>query len=205
MQTLMLDTRRGVLLTFSLLAIGLVLPHAPAVAQGAFVVTPLVEKKVTELPAGLLYWQVETFATLEAAETAAGPMSLAAEAEGKAWLFTLGAEGAPSNGGTMVVEIGPIPRIEAAEYLLRINSGYGPPGAKTAVHTHPGSEAFLVLSGQLTQRTPKDVHVVEAGQTMPGMPNMPMEVSSTGSTDLHELIMFVVDANQPFSSPATLD
>jgi len=49
------------------------------------------------------------------------------------------------------------------------------------------------------------VHAIDAGQTMPGVPDMPMEVSSTGSTDLHELIMFVADANRPFSSPATLD
>lgn len=165
----------------------------------------MAEKKVAELPAGALYWRVENFDALEAAEAAAGPMALAVEAEGKVWLFTLGAEGAASNGGTLVVEVGPIPRIEAPEYLLRINGGVAPPGAKTAVHTHPGAEAFIVLSGQLTQRTPKGVHVVDAGQTMPGVPNMPMEVSSTGSSDLHELIMFVVDASQPFSSPATLD
>jgi hypothetical protein len=32
---------------------------------------------------------------------------------------------------------------------------------------------------------------------------MPMQVSSSGSTDLHALVMFVVDATKPFSSPAT--
>jgi hypothetical protein len=31
---------------------------------------------------------------------------------------------------------------------------------------------------------------------------MPMQVSSSGSTDLHALVMFVVDAAKPFSSPA---
>jgi hypothetical protein len=30
----------------------------------------------------------------------------------------------------------------------------------------------------------------------------PMQVSSSGSTDLHRLVMFVVDAGKPFSSPA---
>jgi hypothetical protein len=29
-----------------------------------------------------------------------------------------------------------------------------------------------------------------------------MQVSSSGSTDLHALVMFVVDATKPFSSPA---
>jgi hypothetical protein len=31
-----------------------------------------------------------------------------------------------------------------------------------------------------------------------------MQVSSSGTTDLHALVMFVVDAGKPFSSPATL-
>jgi hypothetical protein len=31
-----------------------------------------------------------------------------------------------------------------------------------------------------------------------------MQVSSSGSVDLHALVMFVVDATKPFSSPATL-
>jgi hypothetical protein len=29
-------------------------------------------------------------------------------------------------------------------------------------------------------------------------------VSSSGAGDLHALVMFVVDANKPFSAPATL-
>lgn len=33
---------------------------------------------------------------------------------------------------------------------------------------------------------------------------MAMQVSSSGTTDLHALVMFVVDANRPFSTPAKL-
>jgi hypothetical protein len=33
---------------------------------------------------------------------------------------------------------------------------------------------------------------------------MPMQVSSSGSSDLLALVMFVVDANRPFSTPAKL-
>jgi hypothetical protein len=44
-----------------------------------------------------------------------------------------------------------------------------------------------------------------AGQSMPGHgPGMPMEVSSSGISDLTALVMFLVDATKPFSSPATL-
>jgi hypothetical protein len=44
---------------------------------------------------------------------------------------------------------------------------------------------------------------VGAGQSAPGHgADTPMQVSSSGTTDLHSLVMFVVDASKPFSSPA---
>ena len=61
-----------------------------ATAQEEFVVEPVAEKTVTELPAGPLYWHVENFPALADAEAAAGPLSLATDVEGKVWLFTLG-------------------------------------------------------------------------------------------------------------------
>ena len=124
---------------------------------------------------------------------------------GKAWLFTLGPPGGASPGGTKVAEIGPVPPLSAPEYLLRINSAGGPPGVKTSVHMHPGSETFYILTGELTQRTPEGVKHVSAGQSMLGHPpETPMQVSSSGSSDLSALVMFVADATKPFSSPATM-
>lgn len=46
---------------------------------------------------------------------------------------------------------------------------------------------------------------VNVGQSEPGhTADTPMQVSSTGSTDLLSLVMFVVDADKHFSSPAEL-
>ncbi len=126
------------------------------------------EKTVTELPAGPLYWHVENFPALADAEAAAGPLSLAADVEGKVWLFTLGPKGMPMHGGSMVTEIGPLVDVSAPEYLLLIAHGVAAPGAKCGVHTHPGTEAFFVLEGQLSQQTPHGVNVVEAGKTLAG-------------------------------------
>jgi hypothetical protein len=164
------------------------------------------EKKLNQLPAGPLYWQIENFPTLAQAQAAAGPTSLPAEVAGKVWLFTLGPRGGSTRGGTKVVEIGPVPPITAPEYLLRINNAGGPPGARTPVHTHPGSEAFYVLAGRLGQKTPHGVSHVDVGQSMPGHgPDTPMEVFSSGTSDLNVLVMFVVDAAKPFSSPAKFE
>jgi hypothetical protein len=179
---------------------------APAEAQQALSIKPVVEKKLTQLPAGPLYWRVETFPALGTAQAAAGPTALAAEVSGKAWLFTLGPKGGATQGGSWIAEIGPVPAIKAPEYLLRINHATGSPGAKTSVHTHPGSEAFLVLQGKLGQRTPHGVAYAEAGQAMNGHgADMPMEVFNAGTSDLDQLVMFVVDATRPFSSPAKMD
>lgn len=177
---------------------------AAATAQPAFFVKPVAEKKLKELPPGPLYWLVENFPTLAQAQAAAGPTSLAVENAGRAWLFTLGGKGGSTPGASRVVEVGPVPTITAPEYLLRINHSGGAPGTRTPVHTHPGSEAFYVLTGRLGQKMQHGESHVEAGKTMNGHgADMPMEVFSSGTSDLNALVMFVVDATRPFSSPAT--
>jgi len=186
------------------LASGLWSLSSTAIAQQPLVIKPLAEKKITELPAGPLFWRIENFNTLGQAQAAAGPSALVAESAGKVWLFTLGLAGASSAGGTKVAEFGPIHRVVAPQYLLRINEASGPPGSITPVHTHPGSEAFFVLAGEQSIRSPHGTMRVKVGQPEGGHgADMPMQVLSSGSTDLHSLVMFVVDATKPFSSPAT--
>lgn len=167
-------------------------------------IKPLAQKKVAELPPGALYWRIENFPSVSDAQAAAGPHSLVAEARGKAWLFTLGPKGGMPK-GTPVAELGPIPRISAPEYLLRINEATGAPGSVTSVHSHPGSEAFLVLAGEQSIRSPHGVMRVTEGKAEAGQgADVAMQVSSSGTTNLHALVMFVVDATRPFSSPAKL-
>src|SRR5215467_6764247 len=211
---------RSIILALSVFS-GMVLLSSPSpvAAQEKYIVQPVAETKVKQLPKGDLFWRVETFPTLDKAKAAAPPYrwdpdtvsydglpSLAAEVAGKAWLFTLGPKGGATAAGTKVAEIGPVPPLKAPEYLLRVNYGHGAPGAKTPVHMHPGSESFYVISGKLGQRTPQGVMNVEAGHTMNGHPaGMAMEVFNSGPTELDALIMFVVDATKPFSTPAKFE
>jgi hypothetical protein len=197
--------KRFLLQVIALVALSICLLPSLADAQPALVIKPLAEKKVATLPPGDLYWRIENFPTLEQARSGAGEWALATESAGKVWLFTLGAVGGASPGGVKVAEVGPIPRIAATEYLLRINEASGPPGSVTPVHSHPGSEAFFVLGGEQSIRGAHGTMVVKAGQPEPGQgPAQAMQVSSSGTTDLHALVMFMVDAAKPFSSPATL-
>jgi len=170
--------------------------------QPPLAIKALVEKKVSQLPDGPLFWRIQNFSTLAEAQAAAGPWGLAVEAGGKVWLFKLGPRG--EGGGDKVAEVGSLPRVAASEYLLRINEATGPSGSVTAVHTHPGSEAFYVLAGEQCIRTSQGMMRVQAGQPATGHEaNTPMQVSSCGTVDLHALVMFLVDATNPFSSPAT--
>jgi quercetin dioxygenase-like cupin family protein len=177
-----------------------------AQSKGEFVVEKIAEKSIAALPDGDLYWTAETFATLDEAEAAVGETNLAVAIDGTAWLLTLGPEDDKGHGGEMVASIGPIQRFDAREYLMRINTSLAPPGSETSTHSHPGSEAFYILSGEVTVRWPGISEVLAKGESQAGQPpHTPMVAISTGEEDLVELIMFVVDANQPFASPATLD
>jgi hypothetical protein len=192
----------------SLFTLALLLSPSVAAEPGKFIVTPVAQKKLNALPQGALYWRIENFPTLDLAQNAAGasPTALAAEVSGKVWLFTLGAKGGSTPGGTTVAEVGPVPVFAAPEYMLQINHASGPPGAKTAVHSHPGSESFYVLAGQVGQRTPHGEHRTEAGQSMVGHGrDMPMEVFISGTTDLDQLVMFLLDATRPASVPAKFE
>lgn len=185
---------------------GLRAPSPGVDASQALLVEPVAEIVVHKLPDGPLYWRVERFSSLVDAKRAAGPYSLAFETWGEFWLVSLGAVGASSPGGQKLAEMGPAPIPKATAYRLRINRASGAPGAKTPVHTHPGSEAFYVLKGQLTQRTPHGEVTLDAGGAMNGhQPGMAMQLFSSGAEELQQLVMFVVDANRPFSEPATFE
>jgi hypothetical protein len=68
------------------------------------------------------------------------------------------------------------------------------------------SEAFYVVAGRLSQRTPQGVMNVEAGHSMNGhSAGMTVGVFNSGPTELAALIMFVVDATKPFSVPAKFE
>jgi hypothetical protein len=178
----------------------------PATSVGQeYSIKPVAEMKVKQLPPGPLYWTVETFPALSAAKAAAGPYALAVEVADKAWLLTLAAKGTATPGATKVAEVGPVPTVKASEYLLRINYATAPAGAKTAIHTHPGAESFYVLTGRLGQKTPHGESHADAGGTLTGHgADTPMQVFNGGTQNLQALVMFVTDAERPFSSPATL-
>lgn len=182
-----------------------VLPTVGA-AQEAVTSTPLGETTVTQLPSESLVWRLETFSDTAAAESSMGDMSLVVESGGQVILATLGPAGGSSEGGTLLAEIGPLTAPSASEYLLRVVELSGAAGSQTPVHSHPGAEVYYVLTGELTARSATSENSAIAGQGFVGPEaGHAMQVVSTGSENLLALALFVVDASQPFSSPADFD
>src|SRR5437763_10451355 len=122
--------------------LGLALP-AIGLAQTQAVTPFVVDRTVTQLPDGPLYWQLQAFATRAEAEAAAGPTGQGGETEGQVWLFTLGPQGGAPAGGTLVAEIGPLPLEErsAAEDVIRIAYSSTPPGGRGPGFVYPHTGA----------------------------------------------------------------
>lgn len=175
-------------------------------ASSAFRVDLVAERHVAVLPSGALHWRVESAPAGSAVAPADPDLSLTGEADGRMWRFTLGPPGERTPGLRLEADIGPVPVPEASAWVLRLNRASGPPGARTPVHSHPGSEAFFVRSGRLCQRTSHGDAEVEAGQAMNGhQPGAVMQLTSCGADDLDQWVVFVLDASKPFSSPASFD
>jgi len=68
---------------------------------------------------------------------------------------------------------------------------------------HSDARPELLTSTCFATRNPHDHRAsTPARRKLATAPTM--QVSSSGSTDLHALVMFVVDAKRPFSPPAAL-
>jgi quercetin dioxygenase-like cupin family protein len=185
------------------LALWLAFPIVGRAQPAGTTIAFVTERKVAQLPAGPLFWRVETFPSRAAAQAAAGPTGLVGEMDDRVWLFTLGPSGGASPGGTQVAEVGPLSIGPAAEYLIQVQGAITPPGGASQVHTHPGSEAWYVVAGQQTVRTSTDEIQVLAGQGFAGFPaSTPIRLINEGRDNRHAFPMFVIDAAEPQTSPA---
>jgi quercetin dioxygenase-like cupin family protein len=116
--------------------------------------------------ASSVYWHLDHLDSIEAAERAAGPNGVAAEAHGSVWLMTVEAQGDDHHGGRHVAWIGPIAPPAADHHAMRVISTMLKPGSTTPVHTHPGPEVIYVVEGEQCMETPERGHRIGAGQSL---------------------------------------
>lgn len=145
----------------------------------------------------------ETFPTVESARRAETPTSVVAQAAGKVWLVGLRPKGTHPRNGALVAEIGPLPVPPARSYTLVVGEVSSRPGTHSRVHTHPGPEAWYLISGEQCLEMPDLMVRTHAGEAVFAYPNTPMKLAVRGTADREALFIVVYDAKRPWSTPSS--
>lgn len=147
-----------------------------------------------------LYWHLDRFDTRAAAEQARGARGTVVESLGRIWLFTIAAKAWRPPAGIRVMEVGPLPHGDAEAYAAVYMEGVFRPGMYTAVHRHPGVEAWYTLEGAQCLETPQGKltqRAAEPGMMVPG--GVPMRLTGMGTGVRRSVVLILQDASQPRS------
>jgi quercetin dioxygenase-like cupin family protein len=143
-----------------------------------------------------LFWHIDRFPSLAAAEAAAGGAGVAAEAHGAAWLMTVEMLTSDHHGGTHAALIGPLPLPNARSYEMMILSALFSPGDYTPVHQHSGPEIWYVIAGEQCLQTPERALKTKAGETAIVPAGVTMRLVATGTERRRALVLILHDAAQ---------
>jgi quercetin dioxygenase-like cupin family protein len=150
----------------------------------------LAEMKAANLPSHV-YWHISEFPTLPDAETEAvrHRWSRAVSAHGKTWLYVMGPRNEAVRGGKLKIVIGPMNVPLGGSVSIRFLTSTFPPGMRTRVHSHPGSEAFFVLEGEQCVETPTFRRRIAAGRSYVVQDGLHMQAAAQGRKSLVALIL----------------
>ncbi len=165
----------------------------------------LADQPVGSLTKSQVYWHLDTYPTPEAANAAKGPRGTVANSFGKNWLLTIEtADWQAPAAGEHVATIGPLPLpLPIAEsYTASFMEAAFTPGMKSAIHDHPGPEAFFTLTGETCLETPEGMSVERPG----GSPvivaaGIPMQLTAIGKEKRQGFALVLHDSTQPGGHP----
>ena len=165
--------------------------------EGCYV---LANETLDSLPSGPLYWHLYTYPNMATASQAKEiPRAVVTESFGKVWLFNIAPANWRPSSGERVAVIGPLQIPPAKKYFARYMESIEAPTVKgTPVHTHPGPEAWYLLSGAQCLRTPAKTFVIHAGETgfVPG--SQPMVLKPAGAEGRQSIVLVLHDASLPW-------
>jgi len=146
-------------------------------------------------------WHIDEFSSLDEAKHSEGPNSVAFEAFGSAWLYTIESDTSNHHGGKHRATVGPLPLREGIPYSIQVLSAYFQPGNFSIVHTHSGPEAWWVLEGEQCLETTKTGIRKHAGQGAIVEEGETMRMVGIGTGPRRSLVLVLHDSNR---SPATV-
>ncbi len=151
-----------------------------------------------------MFWHLDVFPTRAAAESARGRFATVVDAFDRSWLFTLAPrEWRPEATAQHVATIGPLPlQREAVEYAAMYLATTFGPTQSSYVHTHPGPEAWFIVSGEQCLETPLGVTPGKAGEGYVVRGNLPMIVHAGGIGVRRVFTLVLHDTMKPATIPA---
>lgn len=144
-----------------------------------------------------VFWHIDRFQTLQAAQAAAGVSRVAFEAGGTPWLIAIESQLVDHRGGEHVAQVGPLPLPTGTQYKLQVQTSAFTPGMYSLPHHHSGVEAVYVLEGEACFETPTRAHKLQKGESLAIPAGVPMRAVVTGSGMRRVLAIILHDASQP--------
>jgi quercetin dioxygenase-like cupin family protein len=157
-----------------------------------------------KLPNAPIFWHLYEYPNRAAADGAAKTIQgTVVESYGRVWLFNVSAAEWNPAGGRRIARIGPLPVSNAASYSAAYMEATFTPGMQSAVHRHPGPEAWYVLAGEQCLETPGHKRVIHAGESGIVEEGPPMRLTGTGTGERRALVLILHDSSKPMTVPAS--
>lgn len=149
---------------------------------------------------GQLYWHVDRFPDVAAAEAAKTPLSVVTLALGAhVFLQTLTEEPLwQSRGGERLATVGPLPVAAGTELNARFMEATTSRASATFPHIHSGPEGFFLLEGSICVETPAGAHRALPGGTLVLPGRVPMQLSHAGTGVRRSLVLVVHPSAEPW-------
>ena len=148
------------------------------------------------------YWYLRTFPNRAAADAAKSPTGIVVEEDGRVWLSEFGSHDLALQGGQAVAIVGPMELPKAESYAVVLAYAVMRPNDRSIVHVHPGPEGWYMISGDQCLETPAGATRATAGGTATAPPNVPMELTITGTAVRKSLVLVIHDPSQPAGMPS---
>lgn len=149
-----------------------------------------------------LYWYIDSLPDSAPSIASLAPRSLVVTSLGRRWRFTLAADDHPGD-GARVARVGPLPLVAADSFAAVYMEGVFQPGMESAVHRHPGVEAWITIEGAQCLETPEGILIQRAGDAgVQVRGGVPMRLTGIGTGIRRSLVLILQDATQPRSTHA---